>query len=264
MLTRTFCHIPGIGHETERALWEQGCIDWKNLLDRIDDVSIGTASKQIAQKTLEMSIEALESRNHQFFRKALTGYEAWRAWPEFRDSCVYLDIETDGGQSGKAVTTVGLYDGKDFKCLIRNQDLESFRDEISHYSMIVTFFGSGFDLPMLERRFPGIVFDQIHIDLCPTLKRLGYRGGLKKIEKQVGISRGDDIDGLGGQDAIRLWRLHEWGSDTALDQLIAYNREDVVNLEVLAQLAYDKLSALTLAGVKTTLHERAPAARPQP
>lgn len=264
MLTRTFCHIPGIGRETEWALWQQGCEDWRSLLDRLEDVSIGTASKAIAKRTLEHSIDALEQRNHQYFGKALNSLEAWRAWPEFRESCVYLDIETDGGQSGKAITTVGLYDGKEFQCLIRDRDLESFRDVISHYSMIVTFFGAGFDLPMLQKRFPGILFDQIHIDLCPTLKRLGYRGGLKSIEKQVGIARGEETDGLGGQDAIRLWRLHQWGNETALDQLIAYNREDVVNLEVLAQLAYDKLMAQTLRGSGFSRPGHAPASQPQP
>ena len=249
MLTQTFCHIPGIGAETERSLWRQQCNDWQNLLERLDEISIGAASKEIARSVLTQSQRALERREHQYFQRALTGLHAWRAWPTFRDSCVYLDIETDGGQSGSSITTIGMYDGSDFKCLVKGHDLENFRDEISRYAMIVTFFGSGFDLPMLQKRFPGIVFDQIHVDLCPTLKQLGYRGGLKKIEKQVGIARGDETDGLDGRDAIRLWRLHQWGHDTALEQLIAYNREDVVNLETLAQLAYDQLRARTLGEV---------------
>jgi len=42
-------------------------------------------------------------------------------------------------------------------------------------------------------------------------------------------------------DAIRLWREYLRGNQTSLDQLIAYNREDVVNLEFLAQVAYDGL-----------------------
>jgi uncharacterized protein YprB with RNaseH-like and TPR domain len=171
--------------------------------------------------------------------------EAWRAWPEFRDRCVYLDIETDGGRSGAAITTIGMYDREGFVGLVRDVDLGNFPDLITNYSMIVTFFGAGFDLPMLSKRFPNVRFDQIHLDLCPTMRKLGYRGGLKSIEKQLGLARGEDTDGLTGLDAIRLWRQHERGDRKALDTLIAYNREDVVNLETLAEVAYRKLKAVT-------------------
>ena len=169
--------------------------------------------------------------------------EAWRAWPEFREKTVYLDIETDGGRSGSAITTIGLYDKEGFTGLVRDVDLGNFPDIISRYSMIVTFFGAGFDLPMLQKRFPHVRFDQIHLDLCPTLRKLGLRGGLKSIEKQLGLARGDDTDGLTGLDAIRLWRQHQRGHRTALETLLAYNREDVVNLETLAEYAYDRLKA---------------------
>ena len=89
------------------------------------------------------------------------------------------------------------------------------------------------------------------MDLCHTLKRLGYRGGLKKIEKQLGINRGEDTDGLNGMDAIRLWREYLRGNEASLDTLIAYNQEDVVNLERLAEIAYSKMEreTLTEAGV---------------
>ena len=165
--------------------------------------------------------------------------ESWRAFPEFRDSCVYLDIETDGGKGGNSITTIGLYDGNEFTALVQGDNLENFRDIFSQYSMIVTFFGAGFDVPMLQKRYKDVLFDQIHIDLCPTLRRLGLRGGLKSIEKQLGLSRGEDTDGLSGYDAIRLWnRYKTLGDDRALQTLIAYNREDVVNLETLAEHAY--------------------------
>ncbi len=142
---------------------------------------------------------------------------------------------------------VGLYDGKDFQCLVKGDNLENFRDIISNYSMIVTFFGSGFDLPMLTKRFPGLKFDQLHIDLCPTLRRVGIRGGLKKIEKEIGISRGDELEGLNGYDAILLWQRYQRNrDDSALEKLIAYNREDVVNLEKLAEIAFEKLKDHTL------------------
>lgn len=247
MLRQTFIHIPGIGHETEASLWKQGCNSWSHYLEDLQRFKIGSADKESFRRQINSSVQALDSGRHQFFSRGLGTKESWRAFEDFRSSCVYLDIETDGGQSGQSVTMVGLYDGKDFQCLVKGDNLENFRDIISNYSMIVTFFGAGFDLPMLLKRFPGMKFDQIHLDLCPALRRVGYRGGLKKIEKEIGIARCDEAEGLNGYDAILLWQRYIRNrDDRALEKLIAYNREDVVNLEKLAELAFDKLKDDTL------------------
>lgn len=247
MLERTFIHIPGVGEETERSLWRQGCTTWHDLLAAPDRFSCGSAGRTDVCDLVEKSVRSLAAGDHQFFRRGLGTKEAWRAFPEFRHSCVYLDIETDGGQSGDSITTIGMYDGENYTCLVKGQDLENFRDLITNYSMIVTFFGASFDIPMLQRRFRDVQFDQIHIDLCPTLRRLGYRGGLKKIEKQLGIARGDDTDGLNGLDAIRLWhRYSRMRDENALETLIAYNREDVVNMVHLAEVAYGGLQKVVL------------------
>lgn len=244
MLRQTFLHIPGVGKTTERRLWSQGCGCWADLLATPTLYSVGSASKKLARRHLELSDEALDRREHQFFRSSLGMRNAWRAFPEFQDRCVYLDIETDGGMSEECVTTIGLYDGKTYQCLMKGVDLENFRDIISHYSLIVTFFGGGFDIPVLEKRFLGLRFDQIHIDLCPLMRQLGYRGGLKSIEKQLGIERSPETEGLTGYDAVLLWRKYvRYHDEAALDRLIAYNREDVVNLERIAMHAYEGLKA---------------------
>ncbi len=243
MLERTFLHIPGVGAQTERALWSAGCHSWSDLAGGLDRYSCGTAARDDVARHLAMSQQAYADGHHQYFARALGTSEAWRAWPEFRDRCVYLDIETDGGQSGNAITTIGLYDANGFTALVRDVDLGNFPDLISRYSMVVTFFGTGFDLPMLQKRFGTVRFDQIHLDLCPTLRKLGLKGGLKSIEKQLGLSRGEDTDGLTGMDAIRLWRQYQRGNRKSLETLIAYNREDVVNLETLAEYAYKRLKA---------------------
>lgn len=196
-----------------------------------------------ARRCLEESERALASGDHQFFQRALGLREAWRAFAAFRDRCVYLDIETDGA----TVTTIGLFDGTNFTCLIKGENLENFRDEISRYSMIATFCGGSFDLPILQRAFGGLQFDQIHLDLHPLLRKLGYRGGLKRIERDLGISRPADVEGLSGYDAIILWRRYRGLRDErALERLIAYNREDCVNLECLAEMAVGKMEAATL------------------
>ncbi|MHB8636475.1 MAG: ribonuclease H-like domain-containing protein [Fimbriimonadaceae bacterium] len=249
MLRSSFAQIPGIGAATEQRLWQEGYDSWDTLLAGLGAASLGTADREIVRIHLEESLRALEGGDAAFFQKALGQREAWRAWEAFRDRCVYLDIETDGGQLGSSVTIVGLYDGAEFKALVKERDLDDLLDLLEPSRMLVTFFGSGFDLPMLEKRFRGHAFTQIHLDLCPTLRRLGLRGGLKSIERQLGIARGEDTDGLSGWDAVKLWnRYYHLGDDMALERLIAYNREDVVNLETLAGYAFERLKVQTMLG----------------
>ncbi len=251
MLRQTFCHIPGLGGHTERSLWQQGCLDWQTYLDEPGRFQVGGVGQKMVIQGCQSAVSAFDSGSYQYFSEVLGGKEAWRAWPEFRKNMVYLDIETDGGQSGDSITTIGMYDGNRFTCLVKDQDLECFPEVISKYSMIVTFFGAGFDIPMLKKAFPQVSFDQLHFDLCFGFKKVGVRGGLKKIEKLMGIARGDDTDGLTGFDAIRLWRQYQYGDEESLRTLIEYNREDVVNLEILADICYGRLreDALSAAGL---------------
>ncbi|MFI5388043.1 MAG: ribonuclease H-like domain-containing protein [Fimbriimonadales bacterium] len=244
-MRRTFIHVPHIGKTTEQSLWKQGCSDWDAYLTDEGRYKTGSADRGEVRAFLEQSRQALDASEHQFFARHLGTKESWRAYPEFRKSCVYLDIESDG----RSITAIGLFDGSDFKCLVKGESLENFRDEISRYSMIVTFCGGAFDLPMLERQFRGVTLDQIHIDLCPLLRRLGHRGGLKRIEKEFGIVRPEGLDGLDGFDAVVLWRRYcSLGDESALNRLIAYNREDCVNLERLAEIAFSKMELATVAG----------------
>ncbi len=241
MLTSSFAHVPGVGEDSERALWNGGFATWDDILDSALPPNAGQVDAAELVKELRKSKKALSELNHQYFMRKLKLKGAWRAWPEFKDSCAYLDIETDGGKSGDSITMIGVWDGKEFHALTRGHDLDMFRDLISRYSMIVTFFGASFDVPMLQKRFPDIRFDQLHWDLCPSLRTVGLRGGLKSIEKQLGINRGE-TDGLTGFDAIKLWnRYKRFGDSEALDLLVEYNRQDVVNLETICHVGYDKL-----------------------
>jgi uncharacterized protein len=79
-----------------------------------------------------------------------------------------------------------------------------------------------------------------HIDLRYVLRSLGYRGGLKSCEKQLGIDR-QELDGVDGMFAVYLWREYlRTGDRRVLETLLAYNILDVVNLEALMILAYNE------------------------
>jgi uncharacterized protein YprB with RNaseH-like and TPR domain len=111
-------------------------------------------------------------------------------------------------------------------------------EDIGRYNVIVTYNGKTFDVPFIEKYF-GIEMTHAHIDLRYVLKSLGYGGGLKRCEKALGLDRGD-LDGVDGFFAVLLWReFQQTGNIKALETLLAYNIEDVVNLETLMVLAYN-------------------------
>jgi uncharacterized protein YprB with RNaseH-like and TPR domain len=124
---------------------------------------------------------------------------------------------------------------------VKGDNLEEFPEAVSRSEILVTFFGTGFDLPFLRRAFR-MEFPQLHIDLCPLLKRLGYQGGLKRVEAALGLERSADTTGLDGMDAVRLWRQYQtYGSEKSLQTLLDYNAEDVVNMERLLEIAVDRM-----------------------
>jgi hypothetical protein len=168
----------------------------------------------------------------------------WRLYSDFRHRVAYLDIETTGLWFGlDDITVIGLYDGNSTKSFVLGENLDDFAEEVARYSLIVTFNGACFDLPFLRTRFPEFDRDLAHLDLRYLLKRLGYSGGLKRIEPELGISRPGVLGQLDGYCAVLLWKKHLQGRRGALDTLLRYNLEDVVNLERLAQLAYNSMLA---------------------
>ncbi|MES2465269.1 MAG: ribonuclease H-like domain-containing protein [Armatimonadota bacterium] len=247
MLTATFLHAQGIGEVTERRLWDHGFTSWQQVLSvNPRELPLTDAQRALLLPVLEQSVVALEEEDFGFFARMLPHKEHWRAAPKLMDRIGFLDIETNGGYSADSITVIGVYNGDESRIYLKGRDLEEFAHDAGKYALWVTFFGTGFDLPFLRRRFPDLALDQMHIDLCPALRRLGYKGGLKRIEQQLGISREDEIDGMSGYDAVRLWR--EWRSrknQEALDLLIAYNRADIENMALLLAFTYQRLKTLS-------------------
>ena len=109
----------------------------------------------------------------------------------------------------------------------------------------MSYNGATFDLPFMRRTFAG--FEPVaHLDLRYPLRRLGHTGGLKQIERAVGIKRPADLCDIDGFEAIRLWNDYRRGRRDALDRLIAYCRQDTMNLEPLAAYVIDGMFARTL------------------
>ncbi len=238
MLKNTFCHVAGIGAKTEQYLWKQGILAWDDVV-RQPAESWRQKNQPLFRKRIEESMARLDKHDARFFSGCLSSSQHWRLFREFRDSVAYLDIETTGSAGGDdVITTIAMYDGSSVSWFIQGDNLEKFKRAASDFKLLVTYNGRCFDIPFLRKSLH-MRLDQAHIDLRFVLAKLGFRGGLKGCEKQLGIHR-EELDGLDGYAAVLLWnefKMHRnWG---ALETLLAYNVLDAVNLERLMVTAYN-------------------------
>ena len=238
MLKNTFTHIPGIGVKTEERLWESGILNWNDFTEPLP-IKLSQNRMAHLKPYIRDSRKHLKTFNPKYFENLLLSNLHWRMFPEFRDSTVYLDIETTGLESwGNDITSITLYDGKSISYYVHGQNLDDFTDDIKRYKVIVTYNGKSFDIPFIESYFD-INIPHAHIDLRYILASLGYRGGLKGCEKQLGIARGNLAD-LDGYFAVLLWdEFQRNKNQKALETLLAYNIQDTVNLETLMVMAYN-------------------------
>jgi uncharacterized protein YprB with RNaseH-like and TPR domain len=237
MLKRTFVHLPGVGLRTEAQFWHQGLSTWEDFLTVGRVSGLGPARLAWFKSLLQESLSHLH--RPEYFAPRLPSGEHWRLFHHFRSRTAYLDIETTGaGWPEQTVTVVGLYDGHTMRQFILGQNLRDFPETLAEVEVLVTFNGAQFDLPVLRSYFPGLPSPPLHLDLRFILARLGYRGGLKRIEPLFGITRAPEVAGFNGFDAVLLWERFQRGDLTALKLLLKYNQEDVLNLEVLMEQAF--------------------------
>ncbi len=156
------------------------------------------------------------------------------------DFCAYLDIETTGlSPVYSELTVVGI-------CIEREHDntrkiiqltgnrisAESVENALNGARKLYTYNGSRFDLKFIKAKL-GIDAGRIcaHEDLMFSCWKRNLYGGLKSVERQLGITR--KTAGLRGEDAVRLWYDYMAGDGQALRLLLEYNKEDIINLILL-------------------------------
>jgi uncharacterized protein YprB with RNaseH-like and TPR domain len=239
MLQSTFSHIQGIGLSTERKFWQSGLCTWDDAAG-YDYTQMPMPPPVEFVDSVHRSREELAAGNAHFFYEGLRNTEHWRLFPHFRSRAAFFDIETTGlGKSWTHITTIALFDGVGVKYYVHGRNLEQFAIDIMDYDMLVTYNGKCFDVPFVEKFF-GITLPHVHIDLRFVLSSLGFKGGLKGAERQMGFNRGE-LDGVDGYYAVLLWdEYNKFGNEAALQTLVAYNILDVVTLELFAVEAYNR------------------------
>lgn len=241
MLKSTFIHIQGVGPKRELAIWRAGVRTWEDFLAKGKEV-LPKNVYNLGRPVIERSLQALQdSDGLRWLAKVVPNNEHWRFYPYF-GRVVYLDIEAGGDlDEWGGITVVGLYDGQETRQYVSNHNMWLVNDSMKQYNVLITFAGSSYDLPMLRQVFSNITLPPVHIDLRWVLRKLGLTGGLKRIEKRLGIERPPEVHGMDGQGAVLLWAEHLAGDPQALETLLAYNACDIVNLEPLLEYAVQEM-----------------------
>lgn len=238
-IENSFILIPGFGEKTEQKLWKNNITHW----DHVEETDfISDNKRQKAQEFLQKARKNLEVNNSLFFGSKLGSKRLWRLYRNFEENACFYDIETTGlDQKKNKVTTVSFHRNGEDVTLVRGEDLtrENLEREFFKSDLLVTFNGKRFDQPFLEHNYD-LNIKTPHIDLMYPCKRLGMTGGLKQIEKDIGIER--ELEDLDGREAIRLWKKYEKNGDQeALNKLVKYNRYDARNLEQLLDIVHSKM-----------------------
>lgn len=153
----------------------------------------------------------------------------------------YLDIETTGlSPADCEITVIGIHicdgDETNFIQLVgRDITADNTLEALNGVGVIHTYNGHRFDLPFIHRKL-GINLEELfsHRDLMYDCWKNNLRGGFKAVECQLGIDR--NLKGINGYDAVRLWWRYVDAFDLeALNTLLQYNKEDVLNLRALKE-----------------------------
>jgi len=165
---------------------------------------------------------------------------------------LYLDTETTGLAGGTGtyafMVGAGYFDGDDFEVrqyFMRDLDeepalLAALDGLLGGFEGVVTYNGTGFDLPLLEtrfvlgrRRWRGEGF---HLDLLPAARRL-WRDGLADcrlgtVESHVlGFARADDLPGFMIPGAYFDYLRRKRPGD--IPRVFEHNRHDILSLAAL-------------------------------
>jgi len=188
----------------------------------------------------------IERDDVRYLARHLPHREHWRLYGMARSRAAFIDIETDGLSHHAVMTVVGIMVGERLHTFVRGRNMT--RTAIGRclwgVRMLVTFNGSSFDLPFIEREFPGLLPTGTvpHMDLRHVARRVDLTGGLKVIEGKLGVRRDAEVQMLAGHDAVRLWKIWERkGHKRALELLVDYNREDVKNMRPIADTVCKRL-----------------------
>lgn len=248
MIDRTFQLIPGVGPAREKELWRRGVQTWGDL--NRAQVTLSQKLDPALHAAIDRAQEALASRDLAALHGMLPQRERWRLLPHFAEEAAYLDIETEGTHDTAEITCIGVLHRNEVRAFVNGFNLDDFPAFAEPLRLLVTFNGACFDVPVIERYFR-LRLRAAHIDARFAARHAGVEGGLKSIERQLGLERPLHLQGVSGYEAVTLWKDWRDRSDrAALQKLVEYNLYDAVQLKPVLERIYNKMRDRALAGAE--------------
>ncbi|MGZ3428364.1 MAG: ribonuclease H-like domain-containing protein [Polyangia bacterium] len=244
MIESTFQLARGLGPVRERALWRAGIARWRDFASSAS-VKLPRRAGDALRASIDDAAAAFAARDADRLAALLPSREHWRLFGAFGEDAAYLDIETSDDVVGhEGISAIGVLDRRGPRLWLAGRDLQRFPEAARRWSMLVTFNGLSFDVPILRRAFPDWEPPRCHVDLRHVLSRLGHDGGLKAIERRLsalGLARPAHLLGIDGWDAAWLFRRGRDGDRESLRRFAEYNLYDAINLRTLMAWAYNAL-----------------------
>ncbi|MFC1762605.1 ribonuclease H-like domain-containing protein [Planctomycetota bacterium] len=233
VLAETFLHVPGVGPKTEAKMRAVGYETWQSVLQRPDDLPLGSRTSQTLLEALACSLKALLQEDIAYFINCFPTKEQWRILAAYFDRLSYFDIETSGLSYDAYVTCIVCYHKGQLHRFVHGENLDDFLDLLEEIELLVSFNGASFDIPQLLQTWHIPEWPCPHIDLRWQCYHHNWEGGLKQIERDLGIQRPAGLKEVDGAEAVWLWYRWQQSQDQeARDKLLHYCAADVLNLQL--------------------------------
>jgi uncharacterized protein len=234
-IERTFQLIKGVGDFREKSLWAEKIFTWNDFL--LAQSKRTVMSKRLDRDlalAIEVAKSSLEQRDLSALAAMLSPKHAYRLYSAFSERAAFFDIEADGDDTP---TVIGVMDSGGVATFRRGHSLAVAPQRLQQSQIWVSFNGSVYDVPALQKHFKeAFTKPLLHIDIRFLLKHAHLKGGLKSVERELGLHRPPHVQGINGLQAIALWRHYNATKDLkALRILTEYNLYDVINLRTILE-----------------------------
>ncbi len=242
MIEKTFIHCTGIGPKTDQRLKSIGLHSWSDCLVNPNSIPFSGQRKIQFLQQIEKSLSALKKNDINYLVKQLPIKEHWRILGTYFDKATFFDIETTGLSSyDSIITTIVAYHNKNLHTFLFQENLDDFLELVDDSKLLVAFNGNSFDIPFVEKAFNIPDIGCPFIDLRWICYYMNLQGGLKSIEKQVGIQRPKQIESIDGFEAVSLFLDWQNGDLKAKEKLVSYCQADVLSIFLVAHKILLKL-----------------------
>lgn len=235
MIEKAFLQFRGIGPKAVEKLQQHGYQNWQDVI--LQPQQLPLSKKQTASILTEIETyqDRIQAEDIQFFCNALDARDKWRILADYYELLSFFDIETNGYFYGDNITVITCLHKNRLYKFVNGENLDDFLYLLEEISLLASFNGTNFDIPIIQQYFHINELPCAHIDLRWICYHAGYKSGLKRVEKKLGIRRPAHLIDVDGQDAIILWHRWQHRSDTlARKKLIEYCALDSLSLKLLA------------------------------